>query len=150
MAREGSLVVNWHPIILLLLSLAVVVGCVDDDDNDYKLEVTETRTWPASGISEIAATTENGNISVSATQDTVITALITRRCYGRDRADAENYIDNVVVEDSVAGGQLAQTNEMTVGKWFPISTLVAPCGAAHWNPCRLIPGSIWSCETGRR
>lgn len=115
MARRGSSAVNVYLIILLLLGAVLVVGsgCPHDNaDYDYKLEVTETRTWPVSNITQITASTENGNIDVSASQDTVITAVITRRCYGKNRADAENYIDNVVVEDSITVGQLIITADM--------------------------------------
>lgn len=119
MARRGFSVVNVYLVILLLLGAVLVVGsgCPhDNNDYDYKLEVTETRTWPVSSITQIAATTKNGNIEVSASQDTVITAVITRRCYGKNRADAENYIDNVVVEDSIAGDLLSITADMPDGR----------------------------------
>lgn len=115
MARRGFYAVNMYLIILLLLGAVLVVGsgCPHDNaDYDYKLEVTETRTWPVSNITQIAASTENGNIDVSASQDTMITVVITRRCYGKNRADAENYIDNVVVEDSIAGSELTITADM--------------------------------------
>ena len=114
MIRQGPAAVSIYLIILLLLSAVLAAGCAyhNGNDYDYKLEVTETRTWPVSSITQIAATTENGNIDVSASQDTVITAVITRRCYGKNRADAENYIDNVVVEDSIAGTKLTITAEM--------------------------------------
>ncbi len=119
MARRGFSAVNVYLVILLLLSAVMVVGsgCPhDNNDYDYKLEVTETRTWPASSITQIAASTKNGNIDVSASQDTVITAVITRRCYGKNRSDAENYIDNVVVEDSIAGDLLTITADMPDGR----------------------------------
>lgn len=115
MARKGFSVFNAYLIILLLLTALLVVGsgCPGhNDDYDYKLEVTETRTWPVSNITQITASTENGNIEVSASQDTVITAVITRRCYGENKADAENYIDNVVVEDSIASSVLTITADM--------------------------------------
>jgi hypothetical protein len=96
----------------LILCVALAAGCADDDKNDYRLEEIETRTWPAAGINEIVGITVNGNVGVEASQDTVITCVITRRCYGKDRADAENYIGNVVVEDSLAGGILTITADM--------------------------------------
>lgn len=115
MASRAFSAVNVYLVILLLLGAVLVVGsgCPGvNDDYDYKLEVTETRTWPVSNITQIAASTENGNIEVSASQDTMITAVITMRCYGENKADAENYIDNVVVEDSIAGSVLTITAEM--------------------------------------
>ena len=119
MIRQGSAAVSVYLVILLLLSAVLVVGsgCPhNNNDYDYKLEVTETRTWPVSSITQIAATTKNGNIEVSATQDTEITAVITKRCYGKNRADAEDYIDNVVVEDSIAGNLLTLTADMPDGR----------------------------------
>lgn len=99
--------------ILFFLVTILVAGCVKTAKSyDYKLELTETRTWSAAGISRIAATTMNGAISVSATQDTIITAEITRVCYGLDSIDAENHIDNVVVTDNISGGQLTLEAEM--------------------------------------
>ena len=100
--------------ILFFLVTILVAGCVKTATKsyDYKLEVTETRTWSAAGISRIAATTVNGAVSVSATQDTIITAEITRVCYGLDSVDAENHIDNVVVTDNISGGQLTLEAEM--------------------------------------
>lgn len=100
-------------LILFFLVTILVAGCVKTAKSyDYKLEVTETRTWSAAGISRIAATTMNGAISISATQDTIITAEITRVCYGLDSIDAENHIDNVVVTDNISGGQLTLEAEM--------------------------------------
>ncbi len=95
-----------------LLGVLLLAGCGDNDRNDYLLEVTETRTWPMSGISEIYATTVNGSVSVDASQDTVVTCIVTKRCRGKDRADAEQYIGNVVVEDTVDGGRLTITADM--------------------------------------
>lgn len=111
-------------IFCFVVLLAVVCTA---DDYDYELEVSETRTWPAGGISQIEAITKNGNISVSATQDTIITAEITKSCKGLDQADAEAYIDNVVVEDNVTGGKLTLEAEMpnngrSYGADFDIST----------------------------
>lgn len=103
----------------------LVMGC--PRHYDYELEVPETCTWPAAGISQIEVITKNGNVSVSAFQDTIITAEITRRCKGQDKTDAARYIDNVVVTDTVAGGQLIITatmpnNDRNYGADFDIST----------------------------
>ncbi len=81
----------------------------------YKLEVPETRTWAASGTDEISATTRNGKITVAATSDTTITARITRRCYGRNKADAERYLENVEIKDTVIGNELQLYAEMPGG-----------------------------------
>lgn len=94
-----------------LLALLLALACV----YTYKLEVPETRTWPAAGVAFLSARAGNGHISVTAAPDTLITALITRRCYGRNKADAESAIRNVAVTDTVAGGELALTAEMPGG-----------------------------------
>ena len=39
--------------------------------------------------------------AVNTASDTVITVNITRRCYGTSREDAEKYIDNVVITDTI-------------------------------------------------
>jgi hypothetical protein len=112
MREHNSRLVGMHLTILFILSMAVVAGCADDDQYDYKLEETETRTWSASGISTIAALSVNGDVSVEASVDTLITCVITRSCYGKDRADAEQYIDKVTVDDSIAGDVLTITADM--------------------------------------
>jgi DUF4097 and DUF4098 domain-containing protein YvlB len=108
---ERIRVINVYFAVALLLSVLLVAGC-DDDTSDYRLEETETLTWSTSGITNIDATTLNGNVSVEASTDTVITCIITRVCYGKDRADAENYIDNIVVTDSINSGVLTVVADM--------------------------------------
>jgi hypothetical protein len=85
--------------ILILAFLAS--GCFD-----YELEETETREWPSDDLDEIVASTENGGITASVTDDAAVTATITKRCKGRDKSDAEDHIDNVVVEDAIVESQL--------------------------------------------
>lgn len=113
MAEKRWAVARGGTAILFLLTGILVVGC--GHGYDYKLEVTETRTWPAAEITRISATTENGGITVEATQDTVIAAVITRTCRGKNKAEAEDHIDNVVVEDNIAGGTLTLTADMPTG-----------------------------------
>ena len=95
----------------LLLIISILLGCATGD-YDYELEVTETRTWPADGISQITVTTKNGDIVVSAMRGDSIIAEITRRCMGEDKTDAEAHIDNVVVTDTVIADQLTLEAEM--------------------------------------
>jgi hypothetical protein len=118
--RERSAIVNRQnhnrvKVLLIaasLLAVSVLVGCGDNDEDSYLLEVTETRTWTSSGITEIYATTVNGSVTAEASQDTVVTCIVTRRCRGKDRAEAEQYIGNVVVEDTIDGGRLVITADM--------------------------------------
>jgi len=81
----------------------------------YKLEVPETHTYAAAGITRLDAGTRNGAISVTASPDTVITVDVMKHAYGRDRADAEAAIENIVYSDTVVGGELRVEAEMPVG-----------------------------------
>ncbi len=89
----------------------LVTGCL----YPYRLEVPETRTWPAEGISSISASTKNGGITVCAAEEPNITAHITKRCYGRNKEDAEKYLKNVVIKDTIISGQLSINTEMPSG-----------------------------------
>ena len=81
----------------------------------YKLEVTENHTYAAAGISRLSATTKNGAISVTASTGTVITVDVLKHAYGRDKADAEQAIANVVYSDTVVGDELRVKAEMPSG-----------------------------------
>lgn len=81
----------------------------------YKLEVTETHTYAATGITGLNATTRNGAISVTASHGGVITVDVLKHSYGRDRADAEQAIANVVYSDTVVGDELRVKAEMPSG-----------------------------------
>ena len=96
---------------LFFVASLIVVGCASES-LDYELEITETRTWSAQGITQINATTENGDIIMSATQDTLITAEITRSCMGEDSTDAAGHIGNIEITDSMSGGGLTLTADM--------------------------------------
>jgi DUF4097 and DUF4098 domain-containing protein YvlB len=91
--------------LFLIATLGVMVsGCFFS----YILEVPETRTWlEDEGITEIAVSTPNGKITVSSTTATTTTALITRKCSGMDREDAEKYIGNVKITEDITGGKLS-------------------------------------------
>lgn len=71
----------------------------------YKLELPETRSWPAE-LDAAAFHTQNGSVEVTTAADTTTTAFITRRCYGRSRADAEAHIDDIVITDTLADRRL--------------------------------------------
>lgn len=97
----------------LLCAILILSTCTSEDDtHDYELQRTETRTWPSSGINQINAVTINGEIIVSATTDTLITAIITRACTGSDSLDAEEHIDDIVITDNVLGGELTLEADM--------------------------------------
>ncbi|MFO7675205.1 MAG: DUF4097 family beta strand repeat-containing protein [bacterium] len=90
--------------LIALAALALVAtGCL----YIYKLEVPANRTWPAADLTAAAFHTLNGTVEVATTADTTVSAAITRRCFGRNRADAEAHIDDIVITDTITGGRLS-------------------------------------------
>jgi hypothetical protein len=81
----------------------------------YKLEVPETHTYAAAGISRLNAETQSGAISVTAAADTTITVVVQKHAYGRDKADAEKAITNVVFSGTVTGDELRLKADMPSG-----------------------------------
>ena len=102
-----------HLIVFCCLAvIAAVCTQVTDGDFDYHMVRTETRTWHTSEVTQIHATTVNGDIAVSALQDTLVTAEITRRCSGTDSADAEAHIADITISESINEGQLTLEADM--------------------------------------
>ena len=95
----------------VLPAVLVVAACL----YTYKLEVPETHTYAAAGVTGLNAATQNGAISVTASHDTVITVGVLKHAYGRDKADAEKAIVNVVYSDTVVGDKLGVKAEMPSG-----------------------------------
>jgi hypothetical protein len=81
----------------------------------YKLEIPETHTYAAVGIDGLNATTQNGAISVTGSPDAVITVDVMKHAYGRDQADAEKAIANVVYRDTIVGNELRIVTDMPGG-----------------------------------
>lgn len=96
---------------LLLPVMVLVLGCF----YTYRLELPETRSWPAADIAYLTASARNGHIHVTAAADTLITCRITRWCYGRDSSDAARALENVVVKDTVVSNRLSIKAEMPGG-----------------------------------
>jgi hypothetical protein len=100
-------------LMVFICTALLVLTCTSEDDSyDYELQRTETRVWPAPGINIINAITVNGEITVAATQDTLITAIITRACTGSDSLDAEEHIDDIEITEGIAGGELTLEADM--------------------------------------
>ena len=97
---------RWLPMALLL-----AVACL----YTYKLERPETHTYLAAGISALSAETQSGDISVTASTDTVVTVGVEKHAYGRDSADAEKAIANVVYSGTIGGNELGAKAEMPSG-----------------------------------
>jgi DUF4097 and DUF4098 domain-containing protein YvlB len=100
-------------LMMFLCATLLLLMCTSEDNvRDYELQRTETRMWPSTGISQIYSTTVNGQITVSAAADTVITAVITRVCTGSDSIDAEEHIDDIEITESLVSGQLRLEADM--------------------------------------
>lgn len=102
-------------VIAFAFVVMILVMCTQEENGgayDYTITRTETRSWPASNVLQVSATTVNGSIDVSAVTDTLITAEITKSCRGTDSVDAETHIDDVVVTDNVQEGQLFLNADM--------------------------------------
>jgi hypothetical protein len=111
------------------LALAVLLGaaCL----YTYRLDSTADYSYPAGGITAVDIATRNGEITVSPSSDTVITAKVTRVAWGRDKADAEKALESVVFTDTVDGTRLRMKVEMPTGQ--------RPCGA---NVDAAVPDSV--------
>jgi DUF4097 and DUF4098 domain-containing protein YvlB len=93
----------------VFLAALLVVSCSLLGIVDYqksRVEREETKTWDASEVSRVEVENVNGNLSVSAGSGDEVSAKITRFCTGKDQADAEAHIDEVVVSAEVVGGVL--------------------------------------------
>jgi hypothetical protein len=81
----------------------------------YRLELPETHTYPATGINALSAETQNGAITVTASADATISVDVLKFAYGRNKADAEKAIANVVFSDTIVGGELRLRADMPSG-----------------------------------
>jgi len=82
----------------------------------YKLEVSETHTCAAVGITSLDAKTRNGWIRLTASHDnTVIVDSLVKHAYGRDKADADQALANVTYSDTIVGNELRVRAEMMSG-----------------------------------
>jgi hypothetical protein len=98
---------------LLCCAALLLITCTSEDDTyDYELQRTETRVWPSPGINIINAITVNGEVTVTATPDTLITAVITLSCTGSDSLDADEHIDDIEITEGIAGGELTLAADM--------------------------------------
>jgi len=109
-----------------LAALLLVMACV----YTYKLEAPETRSYPASGIARLSASSKNGKVTVADVSDTLISATITRQAYGRNKADAEKAIANVVISDPVVGNEQQLKADMPGGNRNYGASFEISCPAA--------------------
>jgi hypothetical protein len=99
-----------------LIFVVLLAGCGDDDGNGgpytYQVEEPETKTWPATGVTKLVVSTENGAVAVAVTGADPISADIVRSCKGTDEADAQAHVDDITVTDTLAGDTLTIVAEM--------------------------------------
>lgn len=96
-------------VIAALAAVALVGSCV----YTYRLVVEDpTRTWDAAKLTALEAVTTNGSIELEADFGASVRLDVTRVCYGRTRADAENYIDRIEVTDTIDSGRLKVEADM--------------------------------------
>jgi hypothetical protein len=88
---------------LLLPVLLLAAGCWF---NFYEAEEPESRDWSAAAVDTIDVHTPNGIVTVTAGPDTVLSAVITRRCRGTSSEEAREHLTEITVTDSVAGRTL--------------------------------------------
>lgn len=95
--------------LLIVAAILMAVSSCFVGYRDYKLELEETRSWLAAGVSEFSAETENGDIALTATQVDVdsISAVVTRSCTGKDSADAAANIDRIAVTENVTATSIS-------------------------------------------
>lgn len=94
--------------LLVLLSVLLAAGCF----YTHEAESSETRSWPAGGLTAINVDTEGGSVTVTAWSDTTISARIIRFCRGTDSADAARHLADMTTFDSVSSGALNLRAEM--------------------------------------
>lgn len=70
----------------------------------YRLELPQLHTKPARLVSVLNVTSHNGAVTANTTADTVVAVLITRYAYGRDSSDARRRVEQVVITDTLIGG----------------------------------------------
>jgi len=99
--KEGVHVIRFRS--LALLAVLLTAGCWF---YFFDADSSETRTWSAAAVDTIDVRSDNGEVTVTAATDTVVTALITRRCRGTTEGEAEARLVDVIVTDDIAGRKL--------------------------------------------
>lgn len=95
-------------ILPLALVLLVLAACI----YTYRLEVTDNRAWTATGLTALDLSTRNGSVEIDAAGSDSVHVEITKSCYGRNKEDAEKYIGNIAITDTVIAGRLDVTADM--------------------------------------
>lgn len=114
-----------HCRIGLLLPGLVALACL----YLYRAESSETRSHAAAGINSLQLSSSNGALTVTATEDTLITVQVLRYCYGRDSADAARALENVRVGDTTIGDQWWVAAQVPTGRRAAGAEFTATCRA---------------------
>jgi DUF4097 and DUF4098 domain-containing protein YvlB len=96
-------------------TLAIVLLCIacnGEGDYTYEMIREETHSWSSVGIVRVDVDDVNGDIDVTARQDTTITLDVTKRCFGEDSVDAEEHITNIEITTQITSGELAVEADM--------------------------------------
>jgi hypothetical protein len=96
----------------LALAVLLAAACL----YTYRSESVADHSWPAAGITAVDIATGNGAVTVAPATDTFITAKVTRVAWGKDKAEADKALENVVFTDTVDGTRLRMKVEMPSGQ----------------------------------
>lgn len=88
---------------LMPLALLLAAGCWF---NFHEAEEPETKSWSAAAVDTVDIHTPNGAVTVTAGPDTVLSAVITRRCLGTSESEAREHLPDITVTDSISGRTL--------------------------------------------
>jgi hypothetical protein len=72
----------------------------------YRAEESETHAYAGDGVNRVAVETRNGSINAFAGLDSSVTVNVLKHAYGRNKADAEKALVNVVYSGGIVGGEL--------------------------------------------
>jgi DUF4097 and DUF4098 domain-containing protein YvlB len=92
--------------------IILFTGCESDTDYTYEMIREETHSWSSIGIASIDVDDVNGDIDITARQDTTITLDVTKRCFGEDSVDAEEHIVNIEITTQISSGVLTVEADM--------------------------------------
>jgi hypothetical protein len=95
--------------LVLLFCTLLAAGCTT---YDFQADLPETKNWPAADIAHIDLPVDNGAVLVRAGSDSVISAIITKRCKGTSKADAEVHLVDITTGDSTSGTTLYLWNRV--------------------------------------
>ncbi len=108
---------RWFVCLSLLAVACLYTYRLDNSDDPA------TYVYAATGIHELNAATRNGDIDVAASvdPDSSVRVQVAKYAYGRDRADAEQTLRDMIDSVAIIGAELRVSESMPRGR---------PCGAS--------------------